>query len=129
MTELFNDYAYWESHRADLWEHEDTGGPPARDWQASDDEAVDLLARAMLALTACRDALSETGEAISDHWQAYRCGFTCSEAEALYEAYRHVGLDMLAEHFMCEHAESDDEESDLHETVGEEGWRRKDDPT
>lgn len=66
------------------------------------------------ALATCREALAGTAEALLDHWVHAKAGFTCSEAEMLYEAYRAVGLDALAEEFMCWHAESDDDDTDLH---------------
>lgn len=63
----------------------------------------------------CATAFRAISEALSDHWFAYDVGFTCSEAESLYDAMVAVGCLAEADWFMLCHADSDDaEEGDLH---------------
>lgn len=127
MSDLFARYDAWVDHRAELTAMEEQGGPPPGDWHYSDDEAVELLDMAMHALCIARDGVRAIAEALSDHYYAYGVGFTCSEAGAYYDAQIALGLPEQAEHFMRHHAESDlPDEGDLHEPVGDHGWRERD---
>lgn len=65
-----------------------------------------------------RVAFETISEALGDIQSVYEVGFTCSEAEALYEAMVAVGATDQAEHFMTWHSTLDDpDEGDIHRPV------------
>lgn len=66
----------------------------------------------------CREAFDTISSALGDIQTVYEVGFTCSEAEALYEAMVAVGAADTAKSFMAQHATLDDpREGDLHRPI------------
>jgi hypothetical protein len=73
---------------------------------------------------ACRQAFEAISEALGDIQSVYRVGFSCSEAEALYEAMVAVECHEEAKAFMAQHADLDDpREGDLHRPIYHPDWK------
>lgn len=132
MANFYKRHAEWLNQRHALSAQEESGDfPRPDDWHASDDDAVTLLGEARDLLATCAEALSACHEAFVMHMSEQGATFTCSEAGALYDAYRAAGLEALAESFMAYHADTDVEE-DLHVPIYSTefpdcpvGWRDK----
>jgi hypothetical protein len=72
---------------------------------------------------ACRQAFEAIADALNDIQAVYRVGFSCSEAEALYEAMVAVECHDEAKRFMSNHADLDDpDEGDLHRPIYHHQW-------
>lgn len=135
MSNLLERYEAWSAQRQAIFDVEGETGVLDHDAiHNNEDDACDLLDKLAEALKAVREGVAAISDALGDHWAFYQCGFTCSEAEAFYEANLALGLEHEAEFFMRHHAESDDDIEDQHEPLYEyptnsdcvSGWRRKD---
>ena len=65
----------------------------------------------------CHTHLCTLWEALAEYASPSGGGFTCNEADALFDLYKMFGLDEMAHSLMCWHAATDDE-GDRHMVTG-----------
>lgn len=116
-AEWLTEYDAWQAERTRLGDAEGASGVfYVDDWQASDDQGIELTRSAHELISAVANAADDMTPANYVHLDCWSdTSFTCTEADALVALLRSAGLNDHADSLAEYHADSD-VEGDEHYT-------------
>lgn len=126
FPELAAEFTQWEKVRAAYGETDGTpDGPSSSQWQASDDDAVDLLRGMAVKVRALNAAVSDVEMLDSTVWSDVAGHFSCTEASVLADLFVALGLTHDAEMLMTGHYYDDgaEEEEEIESHTDSDGVR------